>query len=256
MTMTRQEKYEHFKSLHQKNNPVILYNIWNAGSAKVAVDAGATVVATGSKPMALSQGYPDGEVIPFEQVLATIRQIVSHVNVPLSVDFEGGYAGTDDQLLAENTKKLIDTGVIGLNFEDQIIGSEGLYEVEIQSKRIQIIRKTAEEAGVSLFINARTDLFFKEKDKSNHVNVLGQAHERAKAYKDAGADSFFVPGLDNLEAIRTLCQKLDMPVNIVKLPTAPSNKDLADAGVQRISYGPFAYAALMKTFGERAAENS
>ncbi|CAL2103056.1 putative carboxyvinyl-carboxyphosphonate phosphorylmutase [Tenacibaculum sp. 190130A14a] len=253
--MTRQEKFDHFKNLHQKGNPIMLYNIWSAGSAKAAVNAGASIVATGSKPLALSQGYPDGEVIPFDTFLQTIEQIVSHVNVPVSVDFESGYAGNDDELLAINTEKLLQTGIIGLNFEDKIIGANGLYSIEKQSKRIKIIREVADDLGVPLFINARTDIFFEEKDTSKYYKLMPEAIARAKAYTNAGADGFFTPGLVDLDLIKKLTSTLNIPLNIVKLPTAPINEALINAGVQRISYGPFAYINLMKVFSDNLTKN-
>ena len=252
--MDSHQKFAQFRDLHQVGKPVILYNIWDAGSAKTLVDAGAPVVATGSKPLAVSQGYPDGEVIPIDRLLETASQIVNAVEVPVSIDFEGGYAGLDHALLATNISRLLDAGVVGINFEDQQIGKGGLYDVATQAERIQLIRATAEQQGKPLFINARTDLFLQEKDSAKHEALLAEAIARATAYAEAGANGFFAPGLVEPELIRSLCSSSSLPVNIVKLPAAPSNEVLAACGVARISYGPFAYMALMETFAERAAQ--
>ncbi len=252
--MNTKEKFEHFKGLHIPGNPILLYNVWNAGSAGVLVESGATALATGSKPLAIAQGYPDGEVIPFDQLITTVQQITNAVDVPVSIDFEGGYAKADNVLLAENTVRLVTTGIVGVNFEDQIIGGEGVFDIDTQVVRVATVHSAANDVGAPLFINARTDLFLKEKDKSKHASLMEEAKIRARAYQEAGADGFFAPGLYNLELIADLCQSLDLPVNIIKHPAASSRQELANSGVGRISYGPFAYQALMNTFRERASE--
>lgn len=252
--MSALDKFRRFKELHVKGNPIMLYNIWNAGSAQALVEAGAPIVATGSKPLALSQGYPDGEVIPFEVLLQTVLQIVNAVSVPVSIDFEGGYAKLDHELLAKRTASLLETGIIGVNFEDQVVGSQGLYDIETQAKRVAIVRKAAQDRNAPLFINARTDLFLKEKDKQKHAGLMQEAIMRARAYQDAGADGFFAPGLAHPELISDLCERIDLPVNIIKTPTAPAKSELAASGVARISYGPYAYLELMNTFQQNAGQ--
>ncbi|MEM9023258.1 MAG: isocitrate lyase/phosphoenolpyruvate mutase family protein [Bacteroidota bacterium] len=248
------DKFNLFKQLHVKGNPLLLYNIWDAGSAKAVVEAGAPVVATGSKPIALSQGFPDGEVMPFDRVIDTVATIVKAVDVPVSADFEAGYANDDEGLLAANTARLLDTGIIGLNLEDNIIKEGTLRDPEVQANCIALLRKVAEDKQAALFINARTDLFLREKDKSKHAGLMADAITRAQHYAAAGADGFFAPGLDNAELIAQLCEATALPVNIVKVPTAPGNSTLAECGVSRISYGPFAYVALMQEFQERAKQ--
>ncbi|NRB52867.1 MAG: isocitrate lyase/phosphoenolpyruvate mutase family protein [Saprospiraceae bacterium] len=252
--MNTKEKFEQFMGLHQSGNPILLYNAWDAGSAKALEEAGATAVATGSKPLALSQGYPDGEHIAFDQLLTTVQQIVSSISIPLSIDFEGGYAKADNVRLAENTSRLLETGIVGVNFEDQVIGVGGVFDIDTQKVRIATVRSAANKMEAPLFINARTDLFLQEKDKSKHAGLMDEAKKRAEAFAAAGADGFFAPGLDNLDLIVDLCQSVALPVNIIKLPSAPANQDLANAGVSRISYGPFAYLELMATFREKAEQ--
>ncbi|MEL7117885.1 MAG: isocitrate lyase/phosphoenolpyruvate mutase family protein [Bacteroidota bacterium] len=252
--MNTQEKFDRFKSMHIPGNPILLYNIWNAGSAQAAVKAGAAAIATGSKPLAMSQGYPDGEVMTVDQVITTVKQIVKSVEVPMSVDFEGGYAGNDLDLLAQNIRKIIETGIVGINFEDQVVGTANMYDIDTQVKRIQTIRKTADDLGSSLFINARTDIFLKEKDKSKHGGLIEEAVTRAQAFQEAGGDCFFAPGLYEGELIEELCKMVDLPVNILKSPTAPGVAELAKLGVARISFGPFAYLDLMSSFEEKAKE--
>jgi 2-methylisocitrate lyase-like PEP mutase family enzyme len=251
---TTVEKFNRFKALHQPGNPIILYNIWDAGSAQLVESAGAKAIATGSHPLAHAQGYQDGENIPFNQLLTTIEQIVASVTVPVSIDFESGYAGQDLELLSENITQLLQLGVVGVNFEDQKMGEGGVYDIDIQVERITTLRRVSSDLDLPLFINARTDLFLKEKDKSKHSELVDAACTRASAYEQAGANSFFTPGLDNLDLITDLCQQVELPLNIVKMPSAPDNQTLARAGVGRISYGPFAYRSLMDIFKETAQE--
>ena len=231
-----------------------MYNIWNAGSAQqLAQEAGAKAIATGSHPLAHAQGYQDGENIPFNQLLTTVEQIMASVTVPVSIDFESGYAGHNLELLAENISRLLQLGVIGVNFEDQNIAEDGVYDIDLQVERIATLRRMSTDLDLPLFINARTDLFLKEKDKGKHSELLDAACTRASAYEQAGANSFFTPGLDHLDLITDLCQQVELPINIVKMPTAPDNQALAKAGVGRISYGPFGYRELMNTFVENAS---
>ena len=174
--------------------------------------------------------------------------------MPVSIDFESGYAGQDLALLSENLTRLLQLGVVGVNFEDQNMTAGGMYDIDIQVERISTLRRVSSDLDLPLFINARTDLFLREKEKTRHSGLMDAACARASAYQQAGANSFFTPGLDNLDLITTLCEQAELPLNIVKMPTAPDNQTLARAGVGRISYGPFAYRSLMDIFKERARE--
>lgn len=251
--MNQEEQARSFKKLHQPGNPIVLYNIWDAVSANAVAAAGAPALATGSKPLAVSQGYQDGEQIPVERLLETVRQISGNVSVPLSVDFEGGYAGVEEELLFTNIQNLIDAGAVGLNFEDQIVGKTGLYSIDDQIRRINTIRKAAAASGIPLFINARTDLFLKEKDPDKHKDYMLEAKDRGKAFLEAGADGFFVPGLIEPDLITDICETVNLLVNVLKFPHSPSLEVLRNCKVSRVSYGPFAMVDLMKTLTERAA---
>ena len=200
----------------------------------------------------MAQGYPDGEVIPLDRLISSAEQIVNAVEVPVSIDFEGGFAKADNELLNRNITRLLKTGVIGINFEDQVMGEGGLYDMKQQMDRIRVIKETTENIGAPLFINSRTDLFLQEKDKTKHVHLISEAKKRGQAYKAAGADGFFAPGLDSLELIEDLCSHVQLPVNILKYPTGPSHQELACCGVGRISYGPFGYTELMGKYQQLA----
>jgi len=155
--MNQNEKAARFVGLHVKGAPLLLYNAWDAGSAKAILGAGAKAIATSSWSVAEAQGYRDGESIPIKLVEQIIAQIAATIDVPVTVDFEGGYS-EDEGELADNISRLLDLGVIGINFEDRVVKGAGLYDIERQAGRVAAIRKAAEQQGIPLFINARTDL--------------------------------------------------------------------------------------------------
>src|SRR6266480_1761963 len=156
--MNQSEKAARFAALHVKGAPLLLYNAWDAGSAKSILEAGAKAMATSSWSVAEAQGYRDGEAIPMELAEQMIARITATIDAPVTVDFEGGYSEDDDEL-AVNISRLLDLGVIGINFEDRVVKGSGLYSVERQARRIAAIRKAAEQKGIDPFINARTDVF-------------------------------------------------------------------------------------------------
>ncbi|HEX6279099.1 MAG TPA: isocitrate lyase/phosphoenolpyruvate mutase family protein [Pyrinomonadaceae bacterium] len=243
--MTQIEKAKAFHYLHKKGDPIILFNIWDAGSALAVEYAGAKAIATGSHSVAEANGFQDGQDLPLDFALANIERIVKAVNVPVSLDFEGGYA-TDLETLKMNLHRVIETGAVGINFEDQVVGGEGLYSAEAQSERIASSREVADEAGIPLFINARTDVFLKTYPAEHTREQLEEALSRANAYANAGASGLFAPCLRDPELIRELCNRSPLPVNIMVLPDTPSNSEMAALGVARISYGPGPYRQMLE----------
>jgi 2-methylisocitrate lyase-like PEP mutase family enzyme len=240
-----------FHDMHIKGDPLILYNVWDAGSAQAVTQAEAKAIATGSWSVAAADGYQDGEAIPLDRVIANIERITANTNLPVSLDFEGGYTN-DNKELAENIEKLLALNIAGINFEDQEVGSDNIYTPDHQSQRIKTIRDTADRASKPLFINARTDLFLKEKDQGKHHALLANAIERSKAYHAAGANGFFAPALTDPALIKELCDESPLPVNIMMGANTPDIDTLKTLGVARISYGPKPYLDLMATLTERA----
>jgi 2-methylisocitrate lyase-like PEP mutase family enzyme len=239
------EKAKRFAELHVKGKPLLLYNAWDAGSAKAILAAGAKAIATSSWSVAEAQGYRDGEAIPVQ----IAGRIAATIEAPITVDFEGGYS-EDDGELADNISRLLDTGVIGINFEDRVVKGSGLYSVDRQARRIAAVRKAAERKGVDLFINARTDVFFEH--GKDAARAVGEALDRAKAYAAVGASGFFVPGLVDDALIGRICEGVSLPVNIMVMDGVPSNARLAELGVARISYGPLPYIRAMKALEQEA----
>ena len=244
--MTTQAKRANaFKNLHIKGDPLILVNIWDAGSAQALQTSGAKAIGTSSCSVAAAHGYEDGEKIPFDLVLANLKRILACVDLPVTLDLEGGY-GQNPKEIQETITKVIEAGAVGINFEDQIVDHEGLYSIEDQYKRIQAIRDVADH----LFINARTDLFLKA-DPSHHGDALvEEALHRANTYEEAGANGFFAPGLQDIKLIEKLCALSPLPVNIMVLSDTPSSKQLAELGVARVSYGPYPYFQAMEALKE------
>ncbi|MGJ8615450.1 MAG: isocitrate lyase/PEP mutase family protein [Sulfitobacter sp.] len=242
----QQQKAQDFAALHVKGKPLVLYNIWDAGSAKAVADAGAAAIATGSWSVAAAQGYSDGQALPLADLLRTARQIVDAVDVPVSVDFEGGY-GVTPQEVSENLRRLLETGIVGINFEDRVVGGDGLHDADDQARRIAALRAAAEADGVPLFINARTDVFF-QKDSAPHDTRMKDALTRAALYADAGADGIFVPGLGDTGLIAEFCMAQSLPVNVMRLDNTPEITTLVNSGVARVSHGPGPYIAAMDAF--------
>ena len=244
-----------FTDLHVQGDPIILYNIWDAGTAQLVASLGAKAIATGSHGMANANGYEDGEQMPLETVLENLRSIIRVVpELPVTVDFETGY-GDSPEAVQASVSSLIEAGAIGLNIEDQMLGQKKLRPTQDQADRIRAARKAADEAGVPIFINARTDTF-RLTDPSTHAELFDQAVERAKAYADAGANGFFVPFIRNIDLIKRLCDASPLPVNVLMLPDLNiTTQQLAEAGVARISYGPFPYIEMtewLKTKAQKA----
>ena len=240
-----------FAALHIKGEPVVLFNIWDAGSARTVEEAGAQALATGSWPVAAAFGYADGEKIPLDLALENIRRIVAGTGLPVTMDLEGGYGVSPREVEATVTKAL-KAGVIGFNFEDQIVGGDGLHPVATQAERVAAARKACETAGIPGFINARTDIFLKNTPDTHTPEMLEEAITRAQAYADAGASGFFAPGLADEGMIGALCAACTLPVNIIALPGVPDKATLARLGVARISYGPVPYRQMMASLDAAA----
>lgn len=244
-------KAQTFHSLHVKGHPVVLYNIWDPGSAKAVAAAGAQALATGSAPVAMAFGYADGEQIPIDTAIDNIRRIVASTDLPVTVDLEGGY-GVPPETVATSIARAMEVGAIGFNFEDQVIGGSGLHDLAVQVPRLEAACRIAEEVGA--FVNARTDIFLKAPRDRHDRAMLDQAVERAKAYEQAGAHGFFAPGLADEALIGALCAAVALPVNIIALPGVPPRPRLAELGVARISYGSVPWKQMMACLETQARE--
>lgn len=243
------EKFRVFAGLHVPGDPLILYNAWDAGSARAVASAGARAIATGSWSVAAAQGFDDGEALPLELALSTATRIADAIDLPVTIDFEGGYAVAPGEVAA-NIARLAATGAVGCNFEDQVVGGEGLHPIPFQADRIAAARR---HVGEEFFLNARTDIFLQAPRETHDIAMVDAAVERAQAYAQAGASGFFAAGLADIALIERLCAAVALPVNVIPLPGGPDVRALAAAGIARISYGPRPYRTMMQAV-ESAAQ--
>jgi 2-methylisocitrate lyase-like PEP mutase family enzyme len=235
-------KFEDFAKTHIAGDPLVLFNAWDAGSAIAVAQSGAKAIATGSASVAMANGFGDGQEVSLEFALANAGRVAKSVDLPVTIDFEGGYA-EDSEGLAANGRRLAETGAIGCNFEDQVVGTDRLYETADQAARIAALRNGV---GGDFFINARTDLFLKTRPENHDAALADQAIERASAYAAAGANGFFIPGLADLSLAERICRGVNLPVNAMHLPGGPSRAGWAGAGIARVSHGPFPYMAMQE----------
>jgi|SRR5579884_53991 len=241
-------KFQSFAELHVPGDPLILYNIWDVGSALAVAAAGAKALATGSHPVGDASGFGDRQQVPLEFALDNARRIVAAVDLPVTIDFEGAYA-TDPEETGANVRLLKATGVVGCNFEDQRFDGEGLHSLETQVSRIEAIRRAV---GPDFFINARTDLLLKT--QMHDDELIKKVIERGRAYAAAGASGFFVPRLSDPEQITQVVDDVPLPLNVIAFPGAPDKKLWAQAGVARISHGPFPHRELMARLTQMASD--
>ncbi len=251
---TQQEKAITFKELHIKSSPIILFNVWDAGTAKVVAEQGALAIALGSHGVAEALGYEDGENTPLELVIENAQRVVGAVDLPVTLDFEAGYGATPDEVMQSATKAL-QTGVVGFNIEDKVAHGDGLYSIEEQAERLKAVRQAGDDLGIEIVLNARTDLF-KQADVANHTDeLLDEALERSRAYAAAGATCFFVPLIRDAKLIQRLCDESPLPVNIIWLNGLgmPTPAEIAELGASRISYGPGPWLEMKQWLADKAA---
>jgi 2-methylisocitrate lyase-like PEP mutase family enzyme len=253
LILTPKEKAEHFRTLHVPGRPLVLFNIWDPGSAKAVVAAGAQAIATGSWSVANANGYADGERVPLDFAIDNLLRIVQAVDVPVTVDLESGY-GKTRTAVAQAVDRTTQAGAIGCNLEDSFPENGELREVPEQVERIKHARKAADAANGSYFINARTDVFLRPSPRGHDDAALADVLNRARAYADAGANGLFVPGLTDETLIAQLTAASPLPLNIMVGGTTPSLSKLAQLGVARVSHGPGPYLAMMKKLEEAARD--
>jgi len=230
------EKGNLLNTLHHNGKLLALPNIWDPLGAILLESLGYAAVATASASIAFSNGYPDGEKIPFKELLHILRKIVRSVKIPVTADIESGYA-TNNAELTENIKMLLDAGIAGINFEDTNKDDKTIISIEAQCEKLSLIRNTASEMGIPLFINARTDVYLKENDLSDEEK-LSEAIRRGKAYKNSGANCFYPISLKKKHQIEIIIKEVGLPVNVLMLPGIPDFETLKTIGVARLSLGP------------------
>ncbi|SEJ40109.1 isocitrate lyase/PEP mutase family protein [Frateuria terrea] len=248
---TQNDKARLFHCLHVPGQPLVLFNAWDAGSARAVAEAGAQAIATGSWSVAAANGFADGEHLPFAFALDNLRRIVAAVAQPVTIDLESGY-GDAPALVSATVAAALKGGAVGCNLEDSFPTDGRLRDMRDQTARLAAARQAAEDAGVGMFINARTDVFFQKPADVHDMAMVDAALERAHAYADAGASGLFVPGVVNEPLIARLAEASPLPLNIMVMPGVPGRARLAELGVARISHGPGPYRGAMQWLAEAA----
>jgi len=218
-----------FRALHAPGRLLILPNAWDAGSARIIEDAGAAAIATTSSGLAWAHGYPDGNALPASALRAAVAEIARAVRVPLSVDFEGGYADEPDRV-AENVAAVLDGGAVGINIED------GSGAVDLLCAKIEAVKKAAARGGVDLFVNARTDVYLRAQARPERAVEV--TIERAERYRAAGCDGVFVPRLTDPAETRAIAEAVaPLPLNLMVVVGLAPAAELQKWGVRRLSAG-------------------
>ncbi|HKU28473.1 MAG TPA: isocitrate lyase/phosphoenolpyruvate mutase family protein [Candidatus Sulfotelmatobacter sp.] len=229
--------------MHTEGDVLVLPNVWDVASARVIEDAGCAAVATSSAGIAFAQGFPDGQKIPPRRMLGVIADIAKAVKVPVTADVEAGYGGKPEDA-AQTAREVIEAGAVGMNFEDATGDpAHPLFDLQLQVERIRAVREVGVSLDVPLVVNARTDVYLLQ------IGETGQRYDEAlrrmSAFRDAGADCVFVPGLVDLATIARFVADLRCPLNILAVPGSPSIAEVRRAGVRRISLGSGPMRAAM-----------
>jgi 2-methylisocitrate lyase-like PEP mutase family enzyme len=234
-----EKRADYLLALQQPGNPVVLPTVWDAWSARLAVDAGFAALTVGSHPLADSVGKPDQEGMTFDDVLTRVKQITAAVDAPISVDIESGYGEAPTRLI----EGLLDAGAVGLNIEDTVHSEGGrLRSASEHAELVGARRAAADAAGVHVVVNARTDLFLRQDgDESDRVE---RAIARLTEAAAAGADVLYPVGFHDPETLRRLASELPLPINAIAQPDQSDPASFGPLGVGRISFGPFLQGAL------------
>jgi len=251
MSELRRQKANAFREMHHAGKTLVLPNVWDVASARVIEEAGFQAIATSSAAVAFSLGYPDGQKISREEMLARVARIARSVKVPVTADVEAGY-GDHPEDAAETARGVIEAGAVGINLEDGTDDPQHpLADLSLQLEKIHAVREAALESSVLLVLNARTDVYLAQVGAPELR--YGETVRRLLAYRDAGADCVFAPGLRDAETISQLVRDVQCPVNILVGLGYPSVPELEKLGVVRVSLGSSPMRATLG-FLQRMAE--
>jgi len=234
MDDAQRDRAARFLALHSGPAILLLPNAWDAASARLFEEAGFPAIGTTSAGIAFSLGFPDGEHVPFAEVVEVVRRIVRAVRVPVSADIEAGFGETPEEV-ARSCQAILETGAVGVNLEDRSRDRTRLAGIALQSDRIQAVKEAASRAGGAIVVNARTDVFLGSIGAPE--SRFDEAVRRCRAYRAAGADCLFVPGVAEEETIARLVRAIDGPLNILAGAATPPVARLASLGVSRMSLG-------------------
>lgn len=249
--VSQTERADEFRLLHKSKRVLILPNVWDVPSARIFEDTGFPAVATSSAAVAVSLGYQDGEKISKDDLFATVKKIVTHLTVPVSVDIESGLGASPEQL-SDTIRRVVEAGAVGVNIEDiSDYENKTLFSIESQVERIRTVRSVSKSLRVPLVINARTDAYrFAAGDEKARFR---EAIRRSNAYAQEEADCLYPMGLVEKAATAEFVKAVKLPVNIMARRGAPTVRELEEIGVRRLSLGPgpmYAAMGLLKRIGQ------
>lgn len=231
-----------FKELHSSSDPLLIANVWDVPSAVAAEKAGYKAIGTSSAAMSRMLGYEDGEQMTFEELEYLVSRITSSVGIPLTVDLEAGYS-REPKIVVDHIKRLAELGVVGINIEDSMVDDDReIRDAEQFAQFISVISNQLSRQNIEVFINVRTDTFL-----LNLPNAIEETISRACMYQQSGANGLFVPCLVDLYNISRLIAAIELPLNVMCMPTLPNFKALSQIGVSRISMGNFVYERMITT---------
>jgi 2-methylisocitrate lyase-like PEP mutase family enzyme len=232
---TQAELSRQFLELHRGPKILVLPNAWDVASARIFEDAGFPAIGTTSAGIAFSLGYPDGQKISRDEMLAVVRRIAEAVEVPVTADVEAGYGSTPEEV-AETAREVIAAGAAGMNLEDGVEGKPDLLaDLNLQKEIILAVLGVAAASRVPLVLNARTDIFLYGIGPVE--TRLARTIVRLNAYRAGGAQSLFAPGVKDKETIAQLARGVAGPLNILATVGTPPVADLQQLGVARVSVG-------------------
>jgi len=239
--------FETFKHLHKNTSPLLIGNVWDVKSAEIFQANGFRAIGISSQAISNALGYPDGENLPFDELLHITKRITDMVDIPLTVDMEAGYS-RDLQGILENVEKLHECGAVGINLEDTLPGEKrSLVPAASFTETVAKVTGHIKRKKLNIFLNIRTDAFL-----LGLPNALAETKKRIKFYQEAGADGIFAPCITDKADIAAVVQSTSLPINVMCMPDLPGFKALESLGVKRISMGGFFFNKIYDNAGQLA----
>lgn len=234
-----------FKTLHNQDTPLLIGNVWDVPSAKIAEKLNFQAIGTSSSAIATLLGYNDGEEIEFSELAYFVKRIALNTNLPLSVDFESGFSRKPKEIM-NHIKRLVDIGVVGINIEDSIVRRKRLLlDSDDFAQTLTEIKEYLEKENIEVFLNVRTDTFILLQE-----NVIEETIKRVQLYQNAGANGIFIPCIEKETDIKNIVDSTNLPINVMCMPNLPDFETLAELGVKRISMGDFLFDNMYGQFEE------
>jgi len=238
-----------FKNLHNQNDPLLICNVWDVASAKIAEKLDFQAIGTSSAAIATLLGYKDGENMSFSELSYLVKRIIANTKLPLTVDLESGYSRESSEIAA-HIKKLADLGVVGINIEDSIVNKERtLLNAQKFAKTISTIKRKLKNDKIDIFLNVRTDVFL-----LGHSNAVDETKKRMHFFEEAGADGIFIPCIEKENDIKKITESAKLPINIMCMPNLPDFEKLKKLGIKRISMGNFLFDYMINSFEQTLSE--